>query len=143
MPPMGRIVSSKPQRMPSIAPVSGSGANRGDRGLVSWSECLWVAGRTSFGPVHTGEDVGSPDLAIISEKEAAPSAMVASVQNDKDPIVDNVVEDAPSGEDKVDQVCSLKTTTVLEVYRRRDVLSQGNSKVLQRDSGDFIKGDMA
>jgi hypothetical protein len=50
---------------------------------------------------------------------------------------------APGGEDKVDQVRSLENTAVLEVFRRRDVLSQGNSKVLQRDSVDFIEGDLA
>jgi hypothetical protein len=142
-PPMGRSVNSEPQRVPLAAPVSGSGANRGDRGLVSRPECSWVAGRTGFGPVHTGEVVGSPVLVAISEKEVATSERVVSVQNVIDPIVDRGDEAIPGGEEKVAQVCSLETTAVLEVYRRRDAPSQWNLKLRHSDSGDFIEGDMA
>jgi hypothetical protein len=138
-PLMGGSANSEPQRMPPAAPVSGSGAIRGDRGSVSRPECSWVAGRTGFGPVHTGEVVGSSDLVAISEKEAAIQARVVSVQNESGTIVESGVEANPGGEEKLAQVCSLETTTALEVYRRRDTPPQ----VRHRDSGDSKEGDMA
>jgi hypothetical protein len=138
-PPLVGSANPESQRMPPAAPMSGSGAICGDRGLVSRPECSWVAGRTCFGPVHTGEVVGSPDLVAISEKEADTQARAVSVQNETDTIVESGDEATPGVEEKLAQVCSLETTTVLEVYRRRDTPSQ----LRHRDSGDSTEGDMA
>jgi hypothetical protein len=128
-PPMGRPGNSDCAQRP---PASGHGAKCGDRGLVSRPESSWVAGRTGFGPVLSGEVVGSSDLVAIPEK--------------KTDIVAKVVcgdEALSGGEEKVAQVCSLDTTAALEVYRRRDAPSQWNSKVRLRDSGDIMERDMA
>ncbi|KAE8124991.1 hypothetical protein FH972_019829 [Carpinus fangiana] len=141
-PPTGCVVSSEPQRMLRAAPVSGSGTIRGDRSLVSRLECSWVAGRTGFGPVHTGQVVGSTDMVGFSVTKAASSALVVSVQNDTDPIIDSADKVVLAEKDKVDQACSMENTTVLEVYRRRDALPQGNLKVLQSENGNLKEGDM-
>jgi hypothetical protein len=141
--PMGGFADSEPQRMHPAAPVSGYGTNRGDRGLVSRPECSWVAGRTGFGPVHSGEVVGSPDVVDNSEKEGNIYARAVSVQNERDPIVGSGDEVTPGGEEKSAQACSLETAADLEVYRRRDTPSKGNSKLRNRDSGDFTVGDIA
>jgi hypothetical protein len=142
LPPTGYIASSEPQGKLRTAPVSGSGTNRGNRSLVSRPEGSWVAGRTGFGPVHTGEVVGSTDMVGFSVTEAVPSALVVSVQNDTNQIMDRADKDVPAGEDKVDQAYSMENTVVLEVYQRREVLSQGNLKMLQSENGNIEDGDM-
>jgi hypothetical protein len=141
LPPTGYVVSSEPQGKLRTAPVSGSGNNRGNRSLVSRPEGSWVAGRTGFGPVHTGEVVGSTDMVGFSVTEAVPSALMVSVQNDTNQITDRADKVVPAGEDKVDQACYVENTVVLEVYRRRDVLSQGNLKMLQSENGNLEDGD--
>jgi hypothetical protein len=141
--PIGGPANSEPQRMPPAAPVSGYGVIRGDRGLVSRPECSWVAGRTGFGPVHTGEIVGSTDLVDSTEREETIYARAASVQNEIDPVVVSGDEATPGGEEKSVQVCSLETTAALEVYCRRDTPSKRNSMLRNRDSGDYTEGEMA
>jgi hypothetical protein len=141
--PIGGPANSEPQRMPPAASVSGYGVTRGDRGLVSRPECSWVAGRTGFGPVHTGEIVGSTDLGDISAREETIYARVVSVHNKIDPIVDSGDETTLGGEEKSVQVCSLETTDALEVYCRRDTPAKRNSKLRNRDSGDSTEGDLA
>jgi hypothetical protein len=111
--------------------------------LVSRPECSWVAGRTGFGPVHTGEIMGSTDLGDISMREETIHARVVSVHNKIDPIVDSGDEATLGGEEKSVHVCSMETTGALEVYCRRDTPSKRNSKLRNRDSGDSTEGDLA
>jgi hypothetical protein len=136
------FVNSELQRMVQSAPECGPGAIRGVRSLVNWPERSWVAGRTGFGPLDTGEDVGQTDMVGIDVTEAAPSALGISVQNDTDPIIESADKVSPAGVDKVIQTCFVDNSDDLEVYRRRDALPKGKSKVMQSENGSFKKGDM-
>jgi hypothetical protein len=98
LPPTGDVVSSEPQGKLRTATVSGSRNNRANKSLVSRPEGSWVAGRTGFGPVHTGEVVGSTDMVGFSVTEAVPSALMVSVQKDTNQITDRADKVVPAGE---------------------------------------------
>jgi hypothetical protein len=138
----GCSVNAELQKMVRAAPGCGSGVFRGDRSVVCRPESSWVAGRTGFGPVHNGEDVGQTDLVDIAVSVADPPALESSEQKDTDPMVDSTEEVTPDGEDKIDLSCSKDNEVVLEVYCRRNASPKGKSKVMQSEHGSFRKGDM-
>jgi hypothetical protein len=140
--PTGCSVNSELQKMVRAAPGCGPGIIRCDRSVVCRPESSWVAGRTGFGPTHTGEAVGQTNMVDIVVMEDDPPALESSEQKDSDPMVVSTDEVIPAGEDKIDLPCSKENEDVLEVYCRRDASPKGKSKVMQSEYGSFRKGDM-
>jgi hypothetical protein len=141
--PMGSFGNPETQWKVPAVPVSGAGAVHGVRGSVCRPESSWVAGRTGFGPVHTGEVVGSSVLVDDSGKKVANSARRISEQIEEGTIADNGNEAILGEEEIEDQACPLETTTVLEVYSRREVPTQWIPKLQHRDSEVPTVGDAA
>jgi hypothetical protein len=141
--PMGSSGNSETQGKVPAVPVSGSGAVHGVRGSVCRPESSWVAGRTGFGPVHTGEVVGSSVLVVDSGKKVTTSARRISVQIDEETTVDNGNEAILGGEEMEAQACPLEKTDVLEVYSRRKAPTQGIPKMQHRVSEVSTVGDAA
>jgi hypothetical protein len=123
--PMGQAGNTEAQWKVPTRSVSGSGAVHGARGSVCRPESSWVAGRTGFGPTHTGEVVGSSVLVVDSGKKTAISARRTSVQIDEDTTVENDNEVILGGEEMEAQACPLEMTAVLEVYSRREAQPSG------------------
>jgi hypothetical protein len=133
-PPMGQTGNTEAQWKVPTRSVNGSGAVHGVRGSVCRPESSWVARRTGFGSVHTGEAVGSPVLVVDSGKEAAISARKISVQTEEDTSDENGNEVNMGGEEMEDQACPLEKTAVLEIYSRREAPTQWIQKLQHRDS---------
>jgi hypothetical protein len=97
--PMGRPGNSDgAQRLPA----GGHGAKRGDRGLVSRPESSWVAGRTGFGPVCSGQDVESSDLVASQIAGSSDLAVIdAEVVSDRDMYIVCAEEACSGGMEKV------------------------------------------
>jgi hypothetical protein len=97
--PMGRPDNSDgAQRLPA----GGHGAKRGDRGLVSRPESSWVAGRTGFGPVCSGQAVESSDLVASQIAGSSDLAVIdAEVVSDRDRYIVCAEEACSGGMEKV------------------------------------------
>jgi hypothetical protein len=132
--PMGQAGNTEAQWKVPTRSVSGSGAVHGARGSVCRPESSWVAGRTGFGPVHTGEVVGSSILVVDSGKKDAISVRRSLVQTDEVTTVDKGKEVILGGKEMEAQACPLEMTAVLEVYSRREASIQSISKMQHRDS---------
>jgi hypothetical protein len=71
---------SDPDRQLDATPSRGSEAVAGDKVLLLRPNCSWVAGRTGFGPVGTGNDLGLFAPTILSKAGAGALVVVDSVQ---------------------------------------------------------------
>jgi hypothetical protein len=82
-----------------VAPSRGSVAAAGDKVLLLRPNCSWVAGRTGFGPVGTGNDLGLFGPSIPAKAGAGASDVVDSVQPEGQSAVGGEAGVISTGED--------------------------------------------
>jgi hypothetical protein len=134
--PMGLPNSSNSPRKTGAVLARGAGAILRVKGLLNRPNNSWFAGRTSFGPLVNGEDMGLLPQVAHSKAGAAPTILMAFVQIDDYSVVDRGVEAILVGVDAFDQVITTRDTiAITEVYCRRNGLLHGHSKGLEKTKG--------
>ncbi|KAE8125061.1 hypothetical protein FH972_019898 [Carpinus fangiana] len=136
--------SGSPRKTGAV-PARGAGANLGVKGFLNRPNNSWVAGRTDFGPLVTGEDTGVLAQVAHSKAGAAPTVLMASMQTDDYSVVDRRVEAISVGVGAFDQVITTRDAiAVMKVYRRRDGLLHGHLKGLEKTKGvDLALGSVS
>jgi hypothetical protein len=138
--PIGDAVSSGIQ---CAVPERGSGASRADQNSQNRPVCSWVAGRTGFGPVNVEKTKGMCDPVAPPETKVDNPILEGSEQAEIISAVDRTEEEASAGVEASVQVDNSKDPSAgMEVYRRRDALSQGSAKGSESGRGVGPEGGM-
>jgi hypothetical protein len=117
-------------------PKRGCGVSREDKSSQNRPVCSWVAGRTGFGPVNAEKTKGLCDPAAIPETRVDPTALEGSEQAELISVVDRTGDNASAGvHASVQFDISKVPSEVMEVYHRREVLTQGIEKGGERGRG--------